>query len=212
MSAFDERRNQDLEKIQQLVDRGGGKIRVLKKLGQPLSELELEFAFKTANSQAYPTAFQERSVVNITLPSRYPFVEPIVKFKTPILHPNVYASGQICLGLKWLPTFGLDHLVQRVLQILIFDPNVLNEQSPANRDALAWYRDAKNKYPRSFPTDSISFSKATSSKKMSWNTVADSQAKTEVTCPSCERRLRVPSGKHGTVKCPACSHGFVVRT
>jgi hypothetical protein len=28
--------------------------------------------------------------------------------RTPILHPNVYSSGQICLGVTWMPTLGLD--------------------------------------------------------------------------------------------------------
>src|ERR1700756_2375841 len=38
-------------------------------------------------------------------------VEEMFGIKTPIFHPNVFPSGQICLGGRWLPTESLDLLV-----------------------------------------------------------------------------------------------------
>lgn len=180
--------------------------------GNPPDEIEIELHLKTAPSRQYPIVTQAMTHLVISLPARYPLVEPLVTIKTPILHPNVYSSGKICLGLKWLPSSGLDLLVRRIAQIITFDPTVLNEQSPANGDALSWYRDARRKHAAAFPTDSWDLSAPDQKKKVKWSNISSGSGKTIVTCPSCQGHLSLPAGRTGKVKCPRCGNGFEATT
>ena len=38
-------------------------------------------------------------LLSITYPFEYPFAPPIIKFISPILHPNVNETGEICLNI-----------------------------------------------------------------------------------------------------------------
>jgi ubiquitin-protein ligase len=140
MSAFSKRRDQDVQMLKELQEQSRERIRVTRVSGDPANEIDVELHAKTAPSKQYPRAVQDVPKLTISLPARYPFVEPSVIIRTPILHPNVYSSGRICLGMKWIPTFGLDLLVRRIVQIVSFDSAILNEASPANSEALTWYR------------------------------------------------------------------------
>ena len=155
---------------------------------------------------------QDVTKITISLPAKYPFAEPSVAINTPIFHPNVYKSGLICLGTGWLPTQGLDLLVKKIMQIITFDPSILNEKSPANTEALFWYREAKKTHAQSFPTDSLSFSESAPSKQLRWNDVSAQAEKTVVTCPKCQKSLRLPAGKAGRVNCPGCGNVFQAAT
>lgn len=212
MSAFSERRVQDVQKLKELERQSRNRIRVLRVSGEPPSDLEIELHFKTAPSKKYPASVQEVTKVSISLPSRYPFVPPAAIIKTPILHPNVFPSGQICLGIKWVTSFGLDLLVRRIAQIITFDPSILNESSPANGAALEWYRQARRSNPAAFPTDTLALAADEPQKKISWADVSAAQSKSLVTCPSCNAKLRLPSGKSGRVKCPTCANTFETAT
>jgi LSD1 subclass zinc finger protein len=213
MTAFSERRTQDLQKLRELSVQTRGRITVTRVTGNPPSEIEIELRFRTAPSSQYPRAVQDVTRVAITLPSRYPFQEPSATIQTPILHPNVYSSGKVCLGTKWLPSQGLDLLVQRIVQIITFDPTILNEMSPANSAALTWYRETQRRSPGAFPTDTMTLAAAESPKKMSWSNVSDaSLAKVVVECPTCRGKLSLPSGRKGQVRCPKCQAAFEVKT
>ena len=37
--------------------------------------------------------------LSLTFPARYPYAPPIVRFQTPIFHPNVDDQGNICLDI-----------------------------------------------------------------------------------------------------------------
>lgn len=212
MSAFTERRSQDLQKLQALAAGSSGKIRVLKTAGSPVSTIEVELNFRTAGGKSYPTDSRSSTVCRIVLPARYPFVEPSVEIATPIFHPNVWTSGKVCLGVKWLPTQGLDLLVNRLVQIITFDETILNEQSPANTDALAWYRSTKRKHPTAFPTDALHTAGSPGASKMSWSDVSSAPERVSRACPSCRATLALPPGRTGRVKCPKCSEAFEVST
>jgi hypothetical protein len=58
--------------------------------------------------------------------------------------------------------------VRRIIQIITFDLSVLNEDSPANRDALIWYRLAVSQHPKAFPTDLGFRPVMQASKKIVW--------------------------------------------
>lgn len=212
MSAFAERVLQDLRKIEELSKAVAGRVVIKGTAGNPINVINIELDFPTAPSSKYPSQVQNKTLVKIELLSRYPFQEPLATITTPIHHPNVYSSGRVCLGAKWLPTQGLDLLVKRIIQIITFESNILNEASPANRDALVWYRSAIKTSPGAFPTDKLIIKEQAPS-KIGWSNVSvASDEKALVSCPSCRSSLRVPKGKKGNLTCPKCNTKFYIET
>ena len=212
MSAFDDRRDQDIEKLRRLQSQSRERVRVTRVTGRPVSEVDVELRVKTAPSEQYPDAVQNVTQLTISLPARYPFVEPGATIRTPIFHPNVYSSGRICLGVRWIPSLGLDLLVRRIVQIVTFDPAVLNEGSPANGRAATWYRQARRTNPGAFPTNSLALSVPEPPKTLKWANLTTEAAKTVVACPQCRARLSLPTGKRGRVACPKCGATFQAAT
>jgi ubiquitin-protein ligase len=215
--AFNQRREQDIKKIEDLARLSNGLIKITDIKGRPVNQLSIELGYKTASDKGYPGNVCTTTKVQIELTAKYPFQEPNAVFKTKVFHPNVYSSGKICFGTKWLPTEGLDLLVKRIVQIITFDQSILNESSPANGDALSWYRKAKQKHPGAFPTQSVSFNSAQGKPKISWNDKSSGEnpsadRKAVIHCPNCSGQLRVPAGKKGTIKCPSCKIPFEAAT
>lgn len=215
--AFNQRREQDIKKIEELARSSGGLIKITDVKGSPINQVSLELSYKTASDKYYPENICSTTKVQIEFTARYPFQEPNAVFKTKVFHPNVYSSGKICFGTKWLPTEGLDLLVKRIVQIITFDQSILNESSPANGEALTWYKKTKQKHPGAFPTQSVSFNNTQTKPKMKWNdksTDVDdgTSGRVIVNCPNCNKQLRVPTGKRGTIKCPNCNETFEIST
>ncbi|EDK47003.1 ubiquitin-conjugating enzyme E2 2 [Lodderomyces elongisporus NRRL YB-4239] len=76
---------------------------------------------------------------------QYPNKPPLVKFISEIFHPNVYASGELCLDIlqnRWSPTYDVLSILTSI-QSLLNDPNI---QSPANVEAANLYRDHRSQY------------------------------------------------------------------
>ncbi len=72
--------------------------------------------------------------LNLEFSSNYPIVPPTVKFETPIFHPNVDMSGNICLDIlkeKWAATYTVSTLLLSI-QTLLDEPN---NDSPLNAQA-----------------------------------------------------------------------------
>lgn len=207
MTVASERRQQDLANLQALCSSSGGRVSILQQSGNPPKEIVVELRCRTVDSRDYPRSHADRTRVRIRLPTRYPFEEPLADVQSPVFHPNVFASGKICLGTRWLPTEGLDLFVQRIWKILTFDPTVVSESSPANADAASWYRDARRRFPAAFPTDSFPFIE-TGPKRGSirWQNLppaSDAAPRRIIRCGNCGQQLRVPPG-HGEVECPKC--------
>lgn len=217
MSAFDERRNADMAKIQTLAQLSRGKIQILSIEGQPPRKISVRLGYKTAPSDRYPAAVQSHTDVVIDLPSRYPFAEPSVTITTPIFHPNVYSSGKACLGNKWLPTQGLELLIVRLVQLITFDKSILNEKSPANNAALSWYRNAIRKSPSAFPTDVSDVPREPARPRQTWRNLKSDETSSSIErvardCPHCAMTVRLPKGRTGTVNCPRCRGVFEAST
>ncbi|EGR2449320.1 hypothetical protein FG135_02450 [Vibrio cholerae] len=208
MSAFNTRIQEDLRKVELLSRETDGRVKLVSTTGNPVRELIIELAYPTAGSTSFPNSIQHSTIVKIELLSRYPFQAPSAKITTPIYHPNVFSSGQICLGTKWLPTQNLDLLIRRIIKIITFDESILNESSPANGAALRWYRTAVVQYPNSFPTTKLS-QQQQPKKTISWSNVETSVV---VNCSNCKTSLRLPRGKQGNVNCPSCKQGFYIET
>jgi ubiquitin-conjugating enzyme E2 G1 len=86
----------------------------------------------------------------LIFPSDFPNNPPKMQFTTPILHPNVYPDGNVCISIlhppgedqfneqesadeRWRPILGVEAILISVLSMLTDDePNL---DSPANIDA-----------------------------------------------------------------------------
>jgi len=216
MSAGAERRREDIKRLHSMCSASSGRLRVVSTKGDPPHEVTIELACRTAASAGYPSDVTAKTTVRVHFPERYPFQEPIAEIQTPIFHPNVYSSGRICFGTKWLPTEGLDLLVKRILQIITFDPTLVNVASPANRVAATWYCSALRSHPQAFPTDTLNLaSEAKAAKPMQWRDVSQGPSTSSggtrvVQCASCRQSLRVPDRAGIRRRCPRCGHTFVV--
>ena len=68
----------------------------------------------------------------LSLPTRYPFEPPKLRFITPIYHPNIDSTGRICLDLlkmppsgNWQPSINICVLLTS-LRLLMSSPNPLD--------------------------------------------------------------------------------------
>lgn len=77
----------------------------------------------------------------------YPNKAPIVKFKSQMFHPNIYADGGICLDIlqnQWSPIYDVSAILTSI-QSLLADPN---PNSPANSEAARLYNENRREYNR----------------------------------------------------------------
>ena len=79
-------------------------------------------------------------LLNITVPTNYPNTPPVIKFATPICHPNIhFRSGEICLDLlkdAWSPVYTISQTLTAVHQLL----NSAQPDSPLNVDVAQLLR------------------------------------------------------------------------
>jgi len=97
---------------------------------------------------------------------QYPNKPPSVKFISQMFHPNVYATGELCLDIlqnRWSPTYDVAAIltsIQRLVEetwlcagwqsltrwsSLLNDPNT---GSPANVEASNLYKDNRKEYTK----------------------------------------------------------------
>jgi len=78
--------------------------------------------------------------VEVALGVRYPLEPPVARFLTPIFHPHVFTDGRVCLGHRTGLAERLEDLVVRLGRLIQYDPEMIDENSPANRAALAFLK------------------------------------------------------------------------
>lgn len=77
----------------------------------------------------------------IQLVAEYPRSAPHMRWLTPVFHPNISASGAICLGgwgTHWAPSLQLDRLCEMLWDMLRFAN--YDTRSPFNQQAANWLR------------------------------------------------------------------------
>lgn len=78
----------------------------------------------------------------LTFPTNYPIAPPLVKFETPIFHPNIDMSGNICLDIlkdQWSAALSIPTILLSI-QTLLSNPN---NASPLNAQAAQLWEDGK---------------------------------------------------------------------
>ncbi|MCR9117140.1 MAG: ubiquitin-conjugating enzyme E2 [bacterium] len=94
---------------------------------------------------------QQRHIVTVKLGAAYPRLMPELAWQSPIFHPNISASGVVCLGgygSHWVPSVGLDELVVMLWDMIRYQNYDI--ESPYNREAAAW---ARSQSSYGFPCD-----------------------------------------------------------
>ncbi|GBE84224.1 ubiquitin conjugating enzyme [Sparassis latifolia] len=59
--------------------------------------------------------------LSITFPSSYPLKPPKVTFDTPVVHPNVFEGGSICLDIlkeQWTPALTITNVLLSISSLL----------------------------------------------------------------------------------------------
>jgi hypothetical protein len=96
-------------------------------------------------------SIRERHEVSINLGAAYPRMMPELVWRTPIFHPNISASGVVCLGgygTYWVPSVNLDELCSMLWDMIRYENYDVN--SPYNREAAHW---AKTQREYRLPVD-----------------------------------------------------------
>jgi hypothetical protein len=89
--------------------------------------------------------------VRIKLGASYPRMMPELTWMSPIFHPNISASGVVCLGgygTHWVPSLSLDELCGMLWDMIRY--RNFDVESPYNREAALW---AKTQTRFRFPLD-----------------------------------------------------------
>jgi ubiquitin-conjugating enzyme E2 T len=106
--------------------------------------------------------------LSVQLPNSYPFEHPIVRFITPIYHPNIDGEGRICLDIlknNWSPGLNINNMLLQI-RMLMESPNgqdglVAEITEEFNRDISMWRRKAAE-FTRKHAVASVSFQDAKS--------------------------------------------------
>jgi ubiquitin-protein ligase len=118
--------------------------------GNPPQRYVLVLTAKSLREKDDRVVVASRHRVEITLPLTYPRDPPFSRMLTPVFHPNI-APHAICVGDDWSAAESLDHLIQRIGEMLCFQS--YNVQSPLNGRAARWVEENE----RRLPIDKIEF-------------------------------------------------------
>ena len=171
MDALAKRRQEDITKLLELEAEYCGVVAVTRTEGHPANVIEMQITLPTVRNERFPDEVQQINGVRVDLPIRYPFEPPKISITTPVWNPNIFPSGLICLGEKWIPTHNLALLLRRVLQILALEPEIINLASPANADAAKWYANARRRDVSLFPTIRLEALRAVPKPAIQWKTL-----------------------------------------
>ncbi|KAK9476702.1 ubiquitin-conjugating enzyme/RWD-like protein [Lipomyces japonicus] len=85
--------------------------------------------------------------IAMTFPANYPYKAPVIRFVSPMWHPNVDMSGNICLDIlkeKWSAVYNVQTILLS-LQSLLGEPN---NASPLNAQAAELWDENPTEYKR----------------------------------------------------------------
>ncbi|GIX41174.1 MAG: hypothetical protein KatS3mg129_0907 [Leptospiraceae bacterium] len=143
MNLIIRRRENDLKKLREL-EKKYDFIKIIDVSGNPISEIKIKLNLGLpVNKEQKGGPFE----LFIKLPADYPLKSPMFSIKPVVFNPHVFESGNICTGYKWMPSNTLDLEVIRIIKLLLLYPEYINSKSPANSQALSWFKKNKKKFP-----------------------------------------------------------------
>lgn len=96
----------------------------------------------------------------LEFPKDYPLAPPTLKFNPPLLHPNIYPDGLVCISIlhppgedpnryerpeeRWLPVQSIEKILLSVM-LMLAEPN---PESGANIDACKLWRDDRDEFDK----------------------------------------------------------------
>ena len=120
------------------------KIEIEGVFGNPPERYRLRLKVKSLreHGEQIETAAEHR--LEITMPRGYPRDAPLFRMLTPVFHPNI-APHAVCIGDDWTAGEPIDHLIQRVGEILAYQS--YNTKSPLNGRAAQWVDEHRDQLP-----------------------------------------------------------------
>lgn len=111
----------------------------------PQSEVDLFNWWGTIEGPPDTPYANLRYKISLQFPANYPYSPPSVKFITPMFHPNVAMSGDICLDIlkeEWSAIYNVQTILIS-LQSLLNEPN---NSSPLNGYAASLWDNNQEEY------------------------------------------------------------------
>lgn len=77
-------------------------------------------------------------VVRLTIPGGYPEHAPSIHVQTPIWHPNVFDTGNVCMGKLWSPTLELQQYIAEVGRIIEYQNFSVDDRANGELSSSQW--------------------------------------------------------------------------
>ncbi len=133
----------DHEAVRRLVQRHP-RIEIEGVFGSPPERYRLRLKVKSLRERGVTVETADEHRLEITMPRGYPRDAPLFRMLTPVFHPNI-APHAVCVGDDWTAGEPLDHLIQRVGEMLAFQS--YNTKSPLNGRAAQWVEEHRAQLP-----------------------------------------------------------------
>jgi ubiquitin-protein ligase len=121
-------------------------LHIVRTEGDPPDKYQIRYTCRgveAINPAGAPT-IREVHEVSIYLHAEYPLKQPQLKWLTPIFHPNIHATGAVCIG-AWWPAKTLDELILNLGDMIQYKN--LDPKDPMNSKAAAWALRNKHRFP-----------------------------------------------------------------
>ncbi|HTR51250.1 MAG TPA: ubiquitin-conjugating enzyme E2 [Kofleriaceae bacterium] len=120
------------------------KIQIEGVFGNPPERYRIVLKVKSLRERGEQIETVGEHRLEVTMPQGYPRDAPLFRMLSPVFHPNI-APHTVCIGDHWTAGESLEHLVQRVGEILAFQS--YNTKSPLNGRAAQWVDEHRDRLP-----------------------------------------------------------------